>query len=518
LIVEILAHAIRKNPRIQGIKIGGTEYKVSQYADDTCLFLQNEASLENALIIFQKISKCSGLNINMDKSEAIWIGASSNFRHKPFKLKWTQGATCLGVHIMNDLEEMTRINIEAKIQKIEDILKLWNLRKLTLVGKVTIVNTLIVPQMLYLGSVIHIPKQYISKYDQIITSFVWDNKPPKVKYKAMINSISNGGLCLQDIESKLQSLKLKWITKMLQSTYTSPWKSYLNTKFRMNINQVPLYNLNQHSYPPFLDKFYSEIFNMWANIHFHTPIDKEEICKQELWFNDNITKDNRYCHYKEWEQKDINFIQDLLNEEGSFLMKKELENKYMFRCKHLEYESLIHAIPQQWKRELKQNKRLNLNYEVNRQCMVKLGKKLVNYEELDTKRLYWHLVSNKCERPTSENKWKEKLDFIITEEMWQSIYTNHQSIADSTLKDFQYKITHRIIACNYNLKIWKIREDSLCDTCAELDTIEHMLYNCEEVNTFWKRIFNWWASNMKIWFEVGTYEIVLVSRMTLGNR
>ena len=84
---------------------------------------------------------------------------------------------------------MTRINIEAKIKKIEDNLKLWNLRKLTLVGKVSVVNTLIVPQMLYLGNVIYIPKQYISKYDQIITSFVWDNKPPKVKYKAMINNI-----------------------------------------------------------------------------------------------------------------------------------------------------------------------------------------------------------------------------------------------------------------------------------------------------------------------------------------
>ena len=67
IIVEIIAHAIRKNPRIQGIKIDGIEYKVSQYADDTCLYLQDEVSLDNALTIFQKNSKCSGLNINMDK-------------------------------------------------------------------------------------------------------------------------------------------------------------------------------------------------------------------------------------------------------------------------------------------------------------------------------------------------------------------------------------------------------------------------------------------------------------------
>jgi hypothetical protein len=248
---------------------------------------------------------------------------------------------------------MTRKNIETKIQKIEDLLKLWTLRKLTLVGKVRVVNTLIVPQLLYLGNVIHIPKQYIEKYNQIITSFVWDNKPPKVKHKAMINSIENGGLCLQDIGSKLKSLKLKWITKILDTTYNSPWKSHLNTKFKPNIDEVPFHNLTENNYPSFNDKFYSEIFNMWAQIHYYIPKNNEEICRQELWYNNNISKENNYIVYKEWANKNVNFIQDLLNKEGRFISKTELESKYSLICKPPEYESLIHAIPKEWKRELK---------------------------------------------------------------------------------------------------------------------------------------------------------------------
>jgi hypothetical protein len=35
-----------------------------------------------------------------------------------------------------------------------------------------------------------------------------------------------------------------------------------------------------------------------------------------------------------------------------------------------------------------------------------------------------------------------------------------------------------------------------------------MLVQCENTYTFWKKIFNWWAANMKMWFEVGTYEII----------
>ena len=157
IIVEILAHAIRSNNRIQGIVIDGIEFKISQYADDTCLFIADEASLKTAITVFQIFAKCSSLNINMDKSESTWIGVSSKYLHKPLKLKWTQGATCLGIHFTNNIHEISEINFNAKLRKIEDILSLWTLRKLTLVGKVRVINTLIVPLLLYLCSVLHMP-------------------------------------------------------------------------------------------------------------------------------------------------------------------------------------------------------------------------------------------------------------------------------------------------------------------------------------------------------------------------
>ena len=79
--------------------IGEMEFKILQYANDTCLFMANEASLKTALTVFQIFAKCSGLNINKDKSESIWIGDSSNYLHKPFNLKWTKGVICLGVYV-----------------------------------------------------------------------------------------------------------------------------------------------------------------------------------------------------------------------------------------------------------------------------------------------------------------------------------------------------------------------------------------------------------------------------------
>jgi hypothetical protein len=57
LVVETLANSIRKNPRIAGIKIGKTTWKISQYADDTTLFLNDEHSLSLVLLIIVMFAK-----------------------------------------------------------------------------------------------------------------------------------------------------------------------------------------------------------------------------------------------------------------------------------------------------------------------------------------------------------------------------------------------------------------------------------------------------------------------------
>ena len=41
----------------------------------------------------------------------------------------------------------------------------------------------------------------------------------------------------------------------------------------------------------------------------------------------------------------------------------------------------------------------------------------------------------------------------------------------------QYKLIHRILAVNHNLKKWEKIESDRCDSCDQVDTIEHFIYN-----------------------------------------
>jgi hypothetical protein len=68
------------------------------------------------------------------------------------------------------------------------------------------------------------PKWVTAHYREIVSKFIWNNKPPKVKYTTMIKRIEDGGLNLQDLECKIKSMKLNWINKLYNPDFKAPWK------------------------------------------------------------------------------------------------------------------------------------------------------------------------------------------------------------------------------------------------------------------------------------------------------
>ena len=74
LCVEILGAAVRRNTLIRGIQISDNECKKSQYADDTTHILDGtRSSIERSFIPLNIFIKLSDLNVNYEKTEALWI-------------------------------------------------------------------------------------------------------------------------------------------------------------------------------------------------------------------------------------------------------------------------------------------------------------------------------------------------------------------------------------------------------------------------------------------------------------
>ena len=57
--------------------------------------------------------------------------------------------------------------------KIKNIIKVWQQRYLTMIGKIVIVKSLLSSQLSFVGSIIDIPEKVIKELDTILFKYVW---------------------------------------------------------------------------------------------------------------------------------------------------------------------------------------------------------------------------------------------------------------------------------------------------------------------------------------------------------
>ena len=71
IVLEVLATAIRAEKEVKGIQIGKEEVKLSLFADDMILYIENpKDSTRKLLVLINKYSKVAGYKINTQKSLA----------------------------------------------------------------------------------------------------------------------------------------------------------------------------------------------------------------------------------------------------------------------------------------------------------------------------------------------------------------------------------------------------------------------------------------------------------------
>ena len=96
---------------IQGLTINSQEIKLLQYADDTSAVLKNQRSVKEFISLITKFGELSGLKINTQKTEALWLGDVPPFK-LPNNIKWSnKPIKVLGAYIGWNLQEANRLTI-----------------------------------------------------------------------------------------------------------------------------------------------------------------------------------------------------------------------------------------------------------------------------------------------------------------------------------------------------------------------------------------------------------------------
>ena len=231
LSAEILAKAIRKCADMRGLLVKDTEIKVSQYADDTTLILDgSERSLSEALKILESFEKVSGLRLNSKKTEALWIGfcAGKSEKLRPEKdFNWQNTKVkAPGVWISTDPEITAKHNCVEKMEKMRNCLGCWTVRRLSLIGRLTVLKSLVASQVIHLLSPLQINSQIIKQINDLFFDFLRNSKGDKIKRNVITQNYGNRGLRMIDIKSFNKALRSVWIREYLDESNKGKWKLF----------------------------------------------------------------------------------------------------------------------------------------------------------------------------------------------------------------------------------------------------------------------------------------------------
>ena len=349
IVAEVMAVNIRNNKNIQGLTFGEAEIKLTQFADDTTLFLKNYESLNVSLGLLEHYQYCAGLKLNKDKSEIVQLGTPS-IKLLKHGLKLVKGPIkTLGVWIGNSCAETCKINFDERLKKLNNLLNMWQSRSISIKGKITLLCSQAVPLIMHTASVLYVPQSIIDEVDSIFYKFLWPKGKHHVKKRVIIQDIADGGLKMPDIESKIKSVKLTWVNRLLcesnfskiASTHTGITNFLQFFKYKNDVLFL------RDNFPP----FYKQIVQYWYEIYSIKPTNQNDILNEYIMYNKYILVDKKPVYWKKWTEKGIHRIYDMVDNRGKLLSKPDLEVKFNCELDQMQYNSILSAIPKEWKKK-----------------------------------------------------------------------------------------------------------------------------------------------------------------------
>lgn len=492
--IDILSNAIQNQNDIIGLTINNIEIKQSLFADDAT-YVNNgtEKSFSTLINTIENFGRISGLKLNSNKSIILRVGtlAKSSLTYFPDKkFIWTStNAKTLGITFTNNEKELLELNFLPKLQHFRNCLKSWNHRKLTLLGKVTVIKTFALPKIIYPLTVLQTPpKNILDEINKDIYKFIWNNKPEKIKRTCITEKYETGGLNLPDIYKLTLSIKSSWVKRILDHTYKGQYKQFYNILlnkfggdlvFECNLNEKLIKKICCNN--PFL----LDILSSWTEINQYTP--KPPTSKIIIWNNKSIKNNCNTFYINEWYEKGIKYLQHIFDYRTKQFYSFE-NIKYLYDINtndYLTYFQLLSCIPHEIKNKM------NLETPENTTANT-LKHKIMSSKTKPNKLLYSIQQKGEMNQHLQE-KWIKHLHLnSINDIPWKSVYTKYiASTNDISLRSFQYKYINRIIPTNTFLYKCKLTQSNLCDFCQEnIETQEHLFWECKISQDLWSQLMN----------------------------
>jgi hypothetical protein len=388
-----------------------------------------------------------------------------------------------GISFSNSKIITYKENIINKIDKLSKQLNIWRQRNLTLQGKILIVKTFGLSQLIYSLQSTHIDQKELKEIDDHIYRFIWNTKSSsakithKIKRGVLISNYSNGGLNAPDIYSINEAIKYKHLIRSLN-------------------NDHPISNLIQNQLEAIGFKIETKITTKEVrklSNYYQKSIKVHNMLIESINTDiNNLVKDidsikihsMYYTYVCNHQLKNSHFLNKMQNGMINTLNKvnistyRDLHKEFIKKEKpHLWFEvlQLISSFPRSW-RIISQRAKENLT-QLNDYIPIKenLWKQsnLISLKEI-VERVIQNTKINDI-NSYIKNKHKLTTEMITSENPFMIL---RKSTKEEKLKNVQFKILHNIYPTMSHLYKWKIKDTPNCHNCNIKETTLHAIFQC----------------------------------------
>ena len=302
-----------------GIDISDTIFKVSQYCDDTTLFVKDSDSAKYAIDVVKEFGCRSGLQLNIDKCDFMWLGGRKQSKESICGREPVSRMKILGVWF-SAIENCDNLNLEVAGSKIKRTVENWARRDLTIKGKITVAKSLLVSQLVYLMTTNRIEEKSLAKIQSHIMKFVWRGRPPKVARKTIIMPIESGGLALPDVMASYRANRIAWIRR-LAKLQDSAFVKVLQKRLRIKMADLVKTKMDDRWIKRrIVPEFYKEIIAWLNEINIINEPDSAQLIRQQpIWHNAWVNVQGSSLAYREDVEKRLTMIDDIVDNFGNIL-------------------------------------------------------------------------------------------------------------------------------------------------------------------------------------------------------
>ena len=512
-VIELLAERIRNDTEIKGAYIKDIENILNLFADDTDLSLnaEEDTSLRNVLQHFEEFRKMTGLSINYDKTNIYRVGSLKNTDAKFYtanQLNWTnEPISVLGIKVSNDGKEAMQDNYNKVLEKTKRTLQRWKKRKISLIGKIGVVNSLVASLFVYPMMVLEkIPEKTVKKAEEIIEKYLWDGHKPKIPLHVLQLDKQSGGLNLVNLRIKDTAIKASWIRigtddAQVQEIMTKTLAPKIgNLLWKCNIKEEDVDGIIEGQK---VNGFWTDVLKAWCKFNYMEEM--QEGVDEPIWFNSNIRIDKKPIFVEKAFLNGLLWCHQLFENGKPISVGKAA---MLYKLSLMEYNSIISAMPKNMKAVIAARKK-DTEKEI-----------LSNYQKVVNNRSATKLIYRSLNRggdgliKKKTHQWKNDLSVTPSEKQLKRCFKNIYSISNTAkYRSFQYRLLHRAIVTNIHLQKWKVMDNDECTFCEKSrETYHHLFLECGYVKELW----NFFRSYCQKQFDIEIHldaEHVLLNNM-----